>query len=238
METIAILMPVRNGAKFISKALNSIINQTAFKKGIYDYRVIVVDNASTDNLKEVLSGFQKIEYLYCEELGVVAARNTGVFNIMSNNLYNYIAVLDCDDEWYEEKIELQFPLLLENKDLDICGTGMRFLKGEESFKVYYPETHLEIINAFNKGMNPIGHSSVMYRKKIFNKFAGYDETYRYCEDYDLFLRASKNYNLYNIPKILVDYYFEIKGEEYMKEQTLNTNKIFARTLINNGRATL
>ena len=55
METLAILIPVKNNARNIHKALQSIEHQTAFLTDEYKYKIFLVDNDSSDNLKEVWS---------------------------------------------------------------------------------------------------------------------------------------------------------------------------------------
>ena len=238
MDTLAILMPVKNGARHVNKAIDSIVAQTAFVNGRLDYKIILVDNASTDNLKEAVRDRVKVEHLYCEEPGVVPARNTGIFHILNEGKYSHVAILDCDDEWHPNKLDLQFSEFFNKKDLDICGSGMRFFRDEESFDVIYPETHEQIMHDINSGKNPFGHSSIVYHKRIFKRCGGYDETYRYCEDYDLLVRACKHHKAYNIPKVLVNYDYSRKSEQYLNEQGENTQKLFSRILINNNAVKL
>ena len=53
METLAILIPVKNNANIVARALDSVVNQTAFLNGKFKYQIFLVDNDSSDNLKEV-----------------------------------------------------------------------------------------------------------------------------------------------------------------------------------------
>ena len=84
MNTIAILIPVRNAAHCIKRAIESVYKQTIFNSKEWDFRIILVDNNSTDNLKEVISVYDKIIYLFCSIPGVVPARNTAVHHILNN----------------------------------------------------------------------------------------------------------------------------------------------------------
>lgn len=227
MNTIAILIPVRNGAHCIKTAIESVYKQTIFTSKQWDFRIILVDNNSTDNLKEVVSIYNKITYLFCSIVGVVPARNTAVHHILNNENYQYIAMIDADDEWLPEKLEKQLPFLIQN---DICGTGMRFLKGDKHFNVIYPQTNEQIKQSFIKGNNPFGNSSVILKSQVFKICGGYDLTYKYCEDLDFFLRASPHFKMYNIPEILVNYNFNDKNENYLQEQQINTSLIYLRTL--------
>lgn len=227
MNTIAILIPVRNGAHCIKTAIESVYKQTIFTSKQWDFRIILVDNNSTDNLKEVISIYDKITYLFCSIAGVVPARNTAVHHILNNENYQYIAMIDADDEWLPEKLEKQLPFLIQN---DICGTGMRFLKGDKYFNVIYPQTNEQIKQSFIKGNNPFGNSSVILKSQVFKICGGYDLTYKYCEDLDFFLRAFPHFKMYNVPEILVNYNFNDKNENYLQEQRMNTSLIYLRTL--------
>ena len=53
METLAILIPVKDNANIVTRALDSVVNQTAFLNGKFKYQIVLVDNDSSDNLKEV-----------------------------------------------------------------------------------------------------------------------------------------------------------------------------------------
>lgn len=227
MNTIAILIPVRNAAHCIKRAIESVYKQTIFNSKEWDFRIILVDNNSADNLKEVISVYDKIIYLFCCIPGVVPARNTAVHHILNNESYEYIAMIDADDEWFPEKLEKQLPILIEN---DICGTGMRFLKDNRYFDVIYPQTHDQIKESFTKGNNPFGNSSVVLKSKVFKICGGYDLTYKYCEDLDFFLRAFPHFKTYNVPEILVNYDYNNKTQKYLQEQQMYTNLIYLRTL--------
>lgn len=227
MNTIAILTPVRNAAHCIKTAIESVYNQTVFNSNEFDFQIILVDNGSTDNLKEVIRSYDKITYLFCPIAGVVPARNTAIHHILNNEKYKYIAMIDADDEWFPNKLEKQIPLLSNN---DICGSGMRFFKDNKYFDVLYPENHKEIKESFSKGNNPFGNSSVILKSEVFKICGGYDLTYKYCEDFDLFLRASAYFKMYNIPEILVNYNYNDKNQNYLQEQYINANLLYLRTL--------
>lgn len=238
MENIAILISVKNGAAIIGDALNSIKSQTAFQNKLAEYTVYIVNDAkSTDNLQEVLTPFDMpIVFLSAKEAGIVPARNRGIQCILGKEKHNLIAILDCDDQWLPTKIEEQLFQFLQNPDLDVCGTGMIFVReGEPNRVVLYPETHEAVCYAFLQGANPIGHSSVVYRSKIFNRCSAYDDTYIWCEDCDLFARASKFYRFYNIQRPLVLYNFAPRAEEHNAKIRECARRVWLRELILSGQ---
>jgi len=235
MHTLAILIPVKDNADIIEKALDSVVNQTAFLNGTYNYKIILVDNNSKDNLKEKISNYKNLDYLFCKTPGIVAALNTGLFHIMNMPEIQYVARIDSDDFWLPNKVEKQFTYMLDHPEIDICGTAIRFITGNTFREWHYGESHEQIMADMDIGQNPIAHPSVIYKKEIFYKCGGYDETYRFTEDLDLWMRASKHFRFHNVQDVLLYYTHEKKSDKYHEEQDDNTTKIYLRKLINDGR---
>lgn len=228
IETIAILIPVKNNAHTIKRSLDSIVKQTAFLNKTFNYQIILVDNDSSDNLKNIILNYKNLTYLFCKIPGIVAALNTGIYHIMNMPNIKYIARLDADDYWTENKIEIQFTYLLNNPEIDICGTGIRFIKGNFYHEWHYGQSHEEIMGDLSIGHNPIAHPSVIFKKSIFYKCGGYDETYKYNEDLDLWMRASKHFRFYNMQEVLLHYTCDEKNEEYITIQKNNAEKLRIR----------
>jgi glycosyltransferase involved in cell wall biosynthesis len=232
METLAILIPVKNNARNIHKALQSIEHQTAFLTDEYKYKIFLVDNDSSDNLKEVVTRYKNLTYLFCKTPGIVAALNTGLFHIMNEPNIKYVARIDSDDYWVSNKIEKQFGYMLKHPEIDICGTAIRFIKDNCFNEWHYGESHNQIMADLDIGQNPIAHSSVIYKKDIFLKCGGYDESYKYSEDLDLWMRASKHFIFHNMQEVLLYYSNAEKSKEYYEEQSESVRKIYLRRRVN------
>ena len=107
---VTVVTPAFNSAAYISAAIESVLKQT-----FQDLEMIVVDDGSTDNTKEIVSKYvqkypEKIRYLFQENRGPGAARNTAIRNACGD----YLALLDADDIWLPEKLALQLQFLKEN----------------------------------------------------------------------------------------------------------------------------
>ena len=102
MPLISVIMPTYNHASFIKEALDSIKKQT-----FRDYEIIVIDDGSTDNTKEILENYAGIRYLLLEHGGVAAARNAAL-KVAGGK---WIAFLDSDDLWKEDKLQKQVDYL-------------------------------------------------------------------------------------------------------------------------------
>jgi len=107
---VSVVIPAYNAGPYLSRTVHSVLNQTHAAD-----EIIVIDDGSTDNTREVAEQFgSMITYIYQENSGASGARNTGI-KAAGNE---WIAFLDGDDEWLEGKLEKQIGLLKRNPHLD------------------------------------------------------------------------------------------------------------------------
>ena len=99
MAKVSVIIPTYNRAEYVTHAIDSVLAQT-----YTDYEIIVVDDGSADNTKDVLLPYMdRIRYIYQENAGLSAARNTGIKAAKGD----WIAFLDSDDEWLPGKLAVQ-----------------------------------------------------------------------------------------------------------------------------------
>lgn len=103
---ISVIVPVFNGDRYIGAALES-----AFKQDYRPIEIIVVDDGSTDYTAEVAQSFEDVIYIHQSNQGVAAARNVGI----SVAEGEFIAFLDADDLWTQEKLTIKFRNFLEKR---------------------------------------------------------------------------------------------------------------------------
>ena len=206
---IYVLIPCHNCADSIELAIKSVQNQTYFVNN--PYRIIVIDNNSTDNLAKVIErqDGEYVEYVKCSVQGVAPALNLGLAHALSDERVSHIARIDGSDEWLPSKIEDQMKYM-EAFGLDVCGTSMSFNYKVGSSEVHYPTTHAEIYRYLESGYNPIAHPSVLIKKELFLFTGGYDQGYAGAEDHDLWVRSIDHFRFANLGKVLVNYTFEDK----------------------------
>ena len=112
---ISVVIPAYNAGRFIRRTIDSVLAQT-----YTDYEIIVVDDGSTDNTAEIVKSYgSKVRYIYQQNAGDGAARNTGIYAAKGE----WIAFLDHDDEWLPEKLRLQMELLKRNPQLRWCAAN-------------------------------------------------------------------------------------------------------------------
>lgn len=108
---VSVITPVYNSEKYIENTINSVRNQS-----FSHFEMILVDDCSTDNSCQIIENIAKedkrIRYILLEKnSGAAVARNTGIDAASGR----YIAFLDSDDMWKENKLELQLNFMKKNK---------------------------------------------------------------------------------------------------------------------------
>jgi len=190
---ISILMPIYNGIEFLEQSLSSIIKQT-YK----NWELIIGINGIPINSNVYLKAIEicknynsqyDISVNYYDTKGKPSTLN----KMVKDAKFNFIALLDVDDLWINNKLEKQLHYL----DIyDVIGTGCQYF-GDTNHKPILPYGDLRYFNFFQ--FNPIINSSVILKKEI----AEWNEN-EFVEDYDLWLKLFKaNKKFYNIDEILV-----------------------------------
>lgn len=181
--SVSVIVPVYNNAHTVLRALESIVRQTA-----QPLEIIVVDDASTDNSCAVIEKYiQNLPIAKLlrstRNLGPSAARNMG-WAVASAE---FLAFLDADDAWHHKKLETQFVFMQDNPEFMISGHQYQVVTKNEppqdcSFEDFEVSTfNLRDFLIRNRFSTP----TVMLRRSISDRF---DETQRYSEDYQLWLR--------------------------------------------------
>ena len=200
---VSIIMPTYNRGSWIRNAIDSIIKQN-FKM----WELIIIDNESTDNTKEVVSSFshdKRIRYFYVKKSNDLAISDYLNFGIEQAR-GEYIARLDDDDQWYDpDKLIKQFNYLENNKEIIVVGGGAIMVdkSGNELYRFLKRENNSQIRNNALYA-NPFCHNTVLYRKKAVKDIGGYKKV-RFVEDWELWLRLGKIGKFYNYQEYFLLY---------------------------------
>lgn len=197
-----------------------------------DWEIIVVDNNSIDHTLEIINEFpfnKKITYFLIENFGVIGkSRNLGITQAKGK----YIAFLDSDDWWHENKLQLAFEYLENGADL-VYSDFYRVKSLTEKGIVRVRDLKTNITTDLLKNGNAICNSSVVVRKSILDKVGFFNEGQEYIawEDFDLWLRISKISNRFvHISQPLVYYWFG-GGNLSTSERTIFTAQAIRRNYI-------
>lgn len=196
---VSVIIPMYNSEQTIVNTLDSIKNQTY--KG--DMEIIVVNDGSEDKSKEIVEEYitqnpeLKILLINQDNKGVSVTRNNGLKKAKGK----YFAFIDSDDEWHENKTEIQINILKRNPHIDFLGCARNNEKIKILFKRVDKMYKIDIKDLFIK-MFP-QTSTVIFKRELFDKYGGFDESMTHAEDGDLWIRYCKVSNFYYIPESLV-----------------------------------
>jgi hypothetical protein len=192
------IIPVYNGETFLAAAMQSVL--------ALEYEpmeLIIVDDGSTDATPTIATSLiADIRYARQSNQGPAAARNLGL-RIASGDVVGF---LDADDLWSREGMRKALTLLASWPEVGIVQGHIQDLRllqsasAETSFAL--SSTAISAETSFALSSTPyafVNIGSAVYRKAVFESIGGFDETMRFCEDYDWFLRAFDE----RIPKLRI-----------------------------------
>lgn len=185
----SIILPTYQRAYCIRETISSVVNQTC-----EDWELIVVDNYSTDETEEYVKSFgdARIRFIQINNDGVIAkSRNYGI--LQSNGAY--LAFIDSDDPWEEEKLMMAKMYLSEGHEL--VYHDLHIYNGVDKTKRrrmnVARDLERPVLVDLIKNGNGIPTSSVVVKRKLVEAVGGFSEDRRLIgiEDYDLWVRISR-----------------------------------------------
>ncbi|WP_440949205.1 glycosyltransferase family 2 protein [Methanosphaerula subterraneus] len=197
MPVVSVVIPLYNKGPYIARALNSIFTQT-----FQDFEVIVVDDGSTDDGAAVVRGFEdpRIRLIQQENQGVSAARNRGI----TASRYNFIALLDADDEWSQNHLEILIDLSLKYPTCALFSTSCSRVENykKQTFEIKgipKPPWDGIIINYFTiiakNGSTLLTSSSVGIKKDAILSIGGFPLGIKQFEDECVWGKIALRYNI-------------------------------------------
>ena len=191
---VSVVIPTYNRAAFVGKAVDSVLNQT-----FTDYEVIVVDDGSTDDTREQLNKYGSgIRYIYQENQGVSAARNTGI----AASRGEWLAFLDSDDEWQRDYLARQIRDATKVAGLCMQSANCLFTSLDGKTEAYFEingaisafeeKDYLLTANAFSFVIShgPWQLGSTIFRRDAATKAGLFDTTLTLSEDLDFMARVA------------------------------------------------
>jgi len=185
---VSVVMPAYNASKYIAVSIESVLNQS-----YGNFELIIVDDGSTDNTKDVIAGFkdERIKYFHKENGGASSARNFAV----GKSEGTFIVVLDADDMIMPELICSCLDEFEKHPEADLvyCDDSLIDSDGRPMRVIEFPkyaDRKLLIRDLFRSGY-PIVPFRTCIRKSVFDKIGFYDENLSVGEDYDMMRRFVK-----------------------------------------------
>jgi glycosyltransferase involved in cell wall biosynthesis len=214
MPKVSVIIPTYNRGKLITRAIESVFKQT-----YRDFEIIIIDDGSKDETPNVLAPYlNRIKYIYQENRGISAARNQGIRQASGD----YIAFLDSDDEWVEDKLAIQVEILDNNKNIGIVHNKLIILNenGEKVGMKPKKDSGKNFQELVAVG-GDLPTSSVITRKECFDKAGLFDEELPTMEDFEMWLRIARSYEVYEVRDICLAYSYR-----HQQQITKDTIKVY------------
>lgn len=202
---VSVVIPTYNRAPYVTMAIESALAQS-----YQDYEIIVVDDGSTDGTRDVLEPYRdRIRYMYQDNKGVSAARNTGIQEARGE----WIAFLDSDDEWLPNKLEIQMKHIKNYPNIYLHATNMGIinLHGDNT-DLFDMKGFGKVVGEFLLIDRPLVYllrynfaypSAVLVKKSTLIKAGFFNQELEPHEDTDIFYRISLEgpWGVYGFPLV-------------------------------------
>lgn len=194
---VSVIIPMYNVAEYICDAIESVLAQS------YEhFEILCIDDGSPDCSAQLVKGFadSRVKLVRQKNRGLAGARNTGL-NFAKGK---YVALLDADDLWHQDKLKIHVDHLEHSKDVDISYSPSLFMDDEGNVLKIGQFPKLKSVNAKDiLCRNPVGNgSAAVIRKRLLDEISEavsddrrkrteyFDERLRQSEDIEFWLRCA------------------------------------------------
>lgn len=229
MPKVSVLMPSYNYARYLPFAVESILSQS-----YSDLELIITDDCSTDNSREVVEHWKKrdprvVGVNHVINRGLAGARNSG----LAVSSGQFIALCDADDIWQPDKLKIQMEVFQRNQEVGLvhCDSAIIDGDGNPTGQLFSSMIHRAgqptSGNLFEElcQRNFLCNPTVILRREAVQCAGGFDESLRSLEDWVCWAKVSKNYPFYYVDEPLVRYRIHGSGlSRNSKNMALNRIK--------------
>jgi glycosyltransferase involved in cell wall biosynthesis len=223
LPIISVVLPVYNGAEFISEAVDSILAQT-----FRNFELIIIDDGSKDTTLEILKRYES----YDNRIRLISRKNKGLVISLNEGIElargDWIARMDADDISLPHRFERQLEFLKETK-ADICGSWIKYfgVGDRRVWKTYQSDMAIKMDMLFKC---PLAHPTVIFRAHALKKLR-YGIAWDFAEDYDLWTRSAiAGLTMTNVPEVLLHYR---RHSKQISTLTYSKQQFFTKKVIKN-----
>lgn len=187
---VSAVIPVRDGARYLAAALDSVLEQT-----LPPHEVVVVDDGSLDATPAVIASYgDRIRGVRQSRLGNASALNRGI----AATSCEYVAFLDADDIWTPEKLALQLRLLEDDESIDaVFGLVQQFLSDDADQSL---AGKVVIPSGPQRG---IAKTAMLIRRRVLDQVGAFDESRSNGDFTDWYARALEHGLTSRVPQVVV-----------------------------------
>ncbi len=193
MPYVSVIIPTYNRLELLRETVNSVRAQT-----FRDFEIIVVNDGSSDGTEEWLAEQTDITAVNQPNQGIASSRNNGAAVAQGE----WFAFLDHDDLWADAKLEVQAEYLRANSDLAMVAAKHIRLGAKAGFSGRPTWIRGDLfVKTYSESF--IHTSSVMIRRDVFQEINGFPTRYKFADEFDVWLKISKNHTIAYVDQPLV-----------------------------------
>lgn len=205
---ISVLLPVYNAGPPLQGAVESILRQD-----FPDFEFIIIDDASTDGSADMIRRYARMDsrihpVFHSVNAGLPQTLNEG----LKTARCELVARMDQDDESLPHRLGIQYLFMMSRPSIAVAGSFVYYmgLDPKKDRLITYPVSPVEVAETLG-AYNCLNHPTVIMRRREILDLGGYRIDFKNAEDYDLWLRVVKRYEIANIPVALLRYRFSVTG---------------------------
>lgn len=197
---ISVVITTHNAASYIGAALQSILEST-----LTQFEVVIADDASNDETTKIIRKFvdKRIVLIELKKVGRASSLNRAVLEARGE----FIAINDADDLSFPDRFERSLLAINSNPEIGLCGAASLLATtfGGQLPPQSRPVTQnlIPLSDWRLYRSNPFVHSTAFYRRTVWERIGGYDESLKMCIDYDFYLRAKAVTSVGYLSEVLV-----------------------------------
>lgn len=219
---VSVIMPAFNAENHIKEAIDSILSQS-----FSNFEFIIIDDGSIDSTNQIVKEYAKndkrIKLIKNTDIkGVTGALNTG----LKAAIGEYIVRMDADDIALPQRLQRQVDFMDKNPEFGLAGSWYEMFGDLQGTRELSVDTNLIQVTMLFHGA--LAHPTTIFRRELFSGHdLHYDTQFKYGQDYDLWVRASKVTKITNIPEVLLKYRIHKKnvGTQHSYEQTKSAKAV-------------
>jgi glycosyltransferase involved in cell wall biosynthesis len=180
---VSVIVPTYNAPHFLVETVESILAQT-----YRDFELMVVDDGSEPSTRKALEPYMhRIRYVWRENGGPSAARNTGIRHASGE----LVAFCDHDDLWLPDKLERQMSYIESHSNAGLYYCEYSHFGDRTDKRPRRQHSGWVFPRLWQKRF--LQTLTVVCRREVFDKAGEFDESLRYCQDYDMWLRVALHF---------------------------------------------
>jgi|SRR5579871_175986 len=205
MPKVDVIIPAYNASRYLPFAIESVMAQT-----FEDWRILLVDDGSTDNIDETVSPYTKqlgpkLKYVKQTNAGLPAARNTAI----RNSSAEFLALLDADDVWLPCRLSESLRSFENRPQVGLSHGFISRIDQEgmiiDTFARRHKHAEGRIAPYIYMRRVDLPCPTITFRRSCVDDVGLFDESLRATEDRDLWVRIALRYEVALVPKVIALY---------------------------------